>query len=126
MRSILLAALIIGIKGTLLAQSYDLLVGDKTPGRGKFAFGTMTRSSNGSISGTMVSYRHATNPAEGYGVITFSGKEGNPTFTVQGTSGGQKYTKKENVPLAKKTVVVYRSFFRNADGDPIEFAAVAK
>jgi hypothetical protein len=108
-----------------LSQSFDLFLGDKTPGRGKFAYGVFTRASNGKLSGTMTIFRHQNNPSEGYGRVSFTGQDGSNTVKVIGISGGKTTTTYVNVPLRKKTVLVYRASFRSDDSNN-EFGAISR
>lgn len=99
-----------------LSQSFDLFLGDKTPGTGKFAYGVLTRASNGSLAGTMIIFRHQNNPAEGYGRISFSGKDGSNTVKVIQKKSGMTTTRYVTVPWRKKTVVTYRATFSSDNG----------
>jgi hypothetical protein len=108
-----------------MSQSFDLFVGDKTPGRGKFAYGVFTTASDGKLSGTMTIFRHQNNPSEGYGRVSFTGQDGSNTVKVIRISGGKTTTTYVNVPLRKKTVLVYRASFRSDDSNN-EFGAISR
>jgi len=108
-----------------LSQSFDLFLGDKTPGTGKFAYGVLTRASNGRLAGTFTTFRHQNNSAEGYGRVSFTGQDGSNTVRVTQISGGTTTTYNKTVPWRKKTVVTYRATF-SSDGDVVELGAISR
>ena len=108
-----------------LSQSFDLFLGDKTPGTGKFAYGVLTRASDGRLAGTMTIFRHQSNPAEGYGRISFTGKDGSNTVKVIQKKSGTTTTRYVTVPWKKKTVVTYRATF-SSDNGINEMGAISK
>ena len=108
-----------------LSQSFDLFLGDKTPSTGKFAYGVLTRSSDGRLAGTFTTFRHQNNSAEGYGQVSFTGKDGNNTAKVIQKSGGKTTTRYVTVPWRKKTVVTYRATF-STDGGVVELGAISR
>ncbi len=108
-----------------LSQSFDLFLGDKTPGTGKFAYGVLTRASNGRLAGTFTTFRHQNNSAEGYGRVSFTGQDGSNTVRVTAKSGGRTTTYNKTVPWRKKTVVTYRATF-SSDGDVVELGAISR
>jgi len=108
-----------------LSQSFDLFLGDKAPGTGKFAYGVLTRASDGRLAGTFTTFRHQNNSAEGYGRVSFTGQDGSNTVRVTRKSGGRTTTYNKTVPWRKKTVVTYRATF-SSDGDVVELGAISR
>ena len=108
-----------------LSQSFDLFLGDKTPGTGKFAYGVLTRASDGRLAGTFTTFRHQNNSAEGYGRVSFTGKDGSNTVKVIQKSGGITTTRYRTVPWRKKTVVTYRATF-SSDSSLVELGAISR
>lgn len=109
-----------------LSQSFDLFLGDKTPGTGKFAYGVLTRASDGKLSGTITIFRHQNNPSEDYGRLSFTGQDGSNTVKVIRNSGGKPITTYQTVPWRKKTVVTYRATFSSDGGGINELGAISR
>lgn len=94
-------------------------MGDQKRGTGKFIFGTITRQSNGNISGTGIAYRHNNRP------YTLRGNENTKVFTFTYVDDGRvKNTSIRIANLRKRTVSTYRGSFTSSG--PYQFGAIQK
>lgn len=107
------------------AQSFDWLQGDKTPGNGKFIFGTFTKARNGNINGTGIMYRHANRAGTKSGRILISGNELTRQFTSTVWENNLPERYQNTVSLRSRTTKTYRITFRH-DGATIEMGAIQK
>ena len=117
--ALFLLGLLYAAPSTGRAQGFDWFMGDQKSGTGKFIFGTITRQSNGNISGTGIAYRHNNRP------YTLQGNENTKVFTFTYVEDGKrKNTKIRISDLRKRTVSTYRGSFTSSG--PYQFGAIQK